>query len=426
MHPATPLGPSRLRPWGRGTLVGLALALLACGGGGASPEPLPGAPGPVRLQIRGRQLLGPEGGPVLLHGANLRDNLTGGGGTAPMLTAAEADDLAIQLSLNFVRLRISFEGANRDDADPSGLSAALRQDLANAIDLLRARRVWILLEMRTDDATANGAALYDPGSATFARYRTAWAWIARTYRGTDYIAGYGLLAEPSPDKAGLDPVGALVGFQAALMAAISAEDPRTPFFVGPAFNYDTMGYRWDAYFEDARLAPYRGRLVYEVNLLMPKPWITDGTLPSAPGTWSWPQPPAADFSPLLTVAPGESFVRPQDDERIFSKRRQEAANAPLLMSRAFLDWYLGFAKAFALRHQVPMVVDQFGASTAVNTTEHPEQQLTYEQDVVSAAEAAGFGWSRWIYSGHPSDRSIAGNPSVHAFYASLGAARPGP
>jgi hypothetical protein len=343
-----------------------------------------------------------------------------------MLTEPEANDLASNLSLNFVRLRISFEGANRDDADPSGLALALRHDLAAAIDLLRARRVWILLEMRTDDATANSAAFYDPGSAEFARYRKAWTWIARTYQATDYIAGYGLLAEPSPDKAGLEPVNSLIAFQSALMGAISQEDARTPFFIGPAYNYDTMGYRWDAYFDDSRLAPYRARFVYEVNLLMPKPWIEDGTLPSAPETWVWPQPPATDFSPLLAIGQGENLQRPRDDERIFTKRRQEAANAPLLMNRAFLDWYLGFAKDFAVRHQVPMVVDQFGASTAVGTGAHPEQQLAYEQDVIGAAEAAGFGWCRWIYSGHPAERSIAGNDAVHAFYAGIGAARPGP
>ena len=406
-------------------VLGAVLGLAACGGGGSEAAPAQTPPtAPLRLQVSGRQLLGPDGRAVRLFGANLRDNLGGGGG--PMVTAEEADDLARNLRFTFVRLRISWEGTNRDDADPSGFSAALRQDLAASVELLRARGLWILLEMRTDDVTANAPALYDPASSTFAAYRKAWVWLARTFRGTDRIAGYGLLAEPSPDKAGLDPVPALVGFQAALMGGIAAEDDRTPFFVGPAYNYDTLGYRWDAYATDPRLAPFRGRLVYEVNLLQPKPWIDDGSLPdgvpAASGTWPQPE---GDLNALLTVAPGESLQRPQDDERIFTRRRQEPAGFPLLLSRGFPSWYLGFARAFAERHQVPMVVDQFGASTKVNAS-GAGQQLGYEQAVIEAAEAAGFGWCRWIYKSRAEDRSLAGNPEVEAFYRAIGAARSGP
>lgn len=384
--------------------------------------------GPWRLTPRGRDLLDPQGTPVLLHGANLRDNLSPTGESVPILTASEADDLATGLSLNFVRLRLSFERGNRDDSDPSGLSATARRHLQEAVDLLKARRVWMLLEMRTDDATANSAAFYEPGSADFQHYRTAWTWLARTYRDTDFIAGYGLLAEPSPDRTTDDPVPALVGFQAALMEAVSREDSRTPFFVGPAFNYDTMGFRWDAYHDDPRLQPYQGRLVYEVNLLMPKPWIKDGTVPAGAAADSnlWPRTAATDFSPLLSIATGESYQRPRDDEKIFGKRRQEPEHFQLLMSRAFLAWYLGFARDFAGRHQVPMVVDQFGASTLVNTAGRPAQQLAYEQDVIDVAEAIGMGWCRWVYASNPADRSIAGNAEVHAFYAKVGAARAGP
>ncbi|HJW33644.1 MAG TPA: hypothetical protein VJ505_09800 [Holophagaceae bacterium] len=412
-------------PWARA--VGALLLLLACGGGTSEPPP-PGSPAPLRLKISGKHLLGPDGRPVLLHGANLRDNLVGGGQSSPMVTAEEAADLALQLRFNFVRLRMSFEQGNRDDADPSGLSLAFRQELLASVELLRAQRIWILLEMRTDDETANHAPLYDPASPEFASYKKAWLWIARTFRTTDWIAGYGLLAEPSPDKAGLDPVPALIGFQSALMEAITGEDARTPFFVGPAYNYDTLGYRWDAYQTDPRLAAYRGRLVYEVNLLMPKPWIVDGSVPTGVPVEAgiWPQASGGDFEALLQVAPGETFVRPRDDERIFTKRRQEAATFPLLMTRGFPAWYLGFAQAFADRHQVPLVMDQFGASTTVNTAAHPDQQLAYEQAVIEAAEAAGMGWCRWIYSGHPLDRSIAGNPAVHDFYARVGAIRQGP
>lgn len=417
----------------------IALVLTACGGASdesaqrenAATRHAQAAPQALRLTPNGMQLKGPNGQTVRLHGANLRDNLdSDGNASTEILSESEADDIAHNLSFNFVRLRLSVERGNRDDSHPSGLSAPARQALDGAIRLLSARKVWILLEMRTDDATANSAALYDPNSPVFQRYRDTWTWLAQTYRNTDYIAGYGLLAEPSPDRAPgkENPVEMLVRFQSALMQAIQPIDARTPLFVGPAFNYDTMGYRWDRYYDDGRFADFRGRMVYEVNLLMPKPWIQDGSVPpDVPTAYRlWPQPTVSDFSSLLEVKDGEKFLPGRDDEKIFNARRVEPDNFRKLMSREFPAWYLDYAHQFALRHQVPVVVDQFGASTAANDPDRPAQQLRYEQAVIDAAEGYGMGWSRWIYSANPQERSIVGNPAVRAFYVQIGQARPGP
>jgi hypothetical protein len=432
--------------------LGAAASWLAGCGGGATDEPTPEASAaealqsasalppsasavkpssttrPLRLTPSGRLLKGPDGQAVILHGANLRDNLTASGDSRAILTREEADDLAINLSFNFVRLRLSHEGANLDDDHESGLTQAARTTLNDAIELLRERRVWMLLEMRTDDDTANSATLYRPGTVPFNRYCKTWTWLAKTYRNTDYIAGYGLLAEPSPDKDKSvdDPVSLLIQFQSALMAAISVHDAVTPFFIGPAFNYDTMGYRWNDYYTHRLLAPFRKRLVYEVNMLSPKPWISDGTGPGGTSPGDWPQPSVDDFSPLLTVAPGEDLVPGRDDERIFTRRSKENANFHMLMASNYAQWYLGFANAFAMAHQVPMVVDQFGASTLVNTTARPWQQLNYEQELIRTALRMGMGWSRWVYSANPLDRSIAGNTDVHQFYRAIGATLPGP
>lgn len=440
-HPLGPVFTSRLHAMRLNALLHpsvwlLLVGLAACGGGGdglVSPPVPPPVPVPVpdgstlRLLPSGRQLLDPSRQPVLLHGANLRDNLTTDGASTPILTQAEADDLALNLHANFVRLRISWEQGNRDDNDPSGLSTQARQYLADAIALLRARHIWTLLEMRTSDAVANSPALYTTTSSTFAQYRKVWTWLASTYGGTDYIAGYGLLAEPSPNRAGLEPVSSLVTFYSALMAAIAPIDARTPFFIGTAFNYDTMGFRWDAYFTDPQLVTYQPRLVYEVNVLSPKPWIDSASLPPGtdPAAMGWPQAAATDFTPLITAAPGENLQMPDDQERIFGRRSQEPALFPKLMSKAYLQWYLGFAADFAARHQVPMVVDQFGATTNVNAY-RAGQQLVYEQDVIDVAEAYQMGWCRWVYSNGAKDRSIAGNPDVYNFYAAIGAARGGP
>jgi len=406
---------------------------------------------PQRLAIEGRILKDAAGNVVRLHGVNLRDNLVGRSPseernpdnclitcppndsackqtTGAIITATEADTLASTLSLNFVRLRISFEGINRNDCDPDGtnLSPDLRRQLDEAVNLLAARQVWMLIEMRTADTVANEPGLYTPGQPDFVAYQKAWTYLAKRYANVDYIAGYGLLAEPSPDKAfpAGEVVDKLTGFQHAMMDAVHAQDPKTPFFIGPAFNYDTMGYRWDAY--KTAFPEYAGRIIYEVNLLTPKTWIKFGknddpaNNPAAVDV-AYPVTPAATPAQLTAtlLEPISNFTRPRDDERIFSKRSD--LNFPMLMSKNYFAWYLGFAQAFAERHQVPMVVDQFGATSLAIE----RGQLQYEQDVIDAAEAAGMGWCRWIYASGD-DRDVFDDPRITNFYAARGAERAGP
>jgi hypothetical protein len=168
-------------------------------------------------------------------------------------------------------------------------------------------------------------------------------------------------------------------------------------------------------------------MVYELNMPSPKSWVTHAAAPDGSDAGPWPRPAADDFMPLLSIAPGEKYVRPRDDEQIFTKRSKEMDKFPLLMSSNYADWYLGFAAAFAEKHQVPMVLDQFGATTSVNTEQRPCQQLRYEYQVIETAERLGMGWSRWLYSNESTlDRSIAGNKNVHEFYRQIGLKRAGP
>ncbi len=149
--------------------------------------------GPIRLVIAGRELLGPNGQPVHLYGGNLKN-----------LTQDEVNDLADDLSFNFVRLRVSWDlqpdgGADvRDDNDPTEISKTYRDALDNYMTWLTAKRIWVLIEMRADDTTtADDPAFYDTNSALFAKYRTAWEYIAERYKTYDYVAGYGLSRAPT-------------------------------------------------------------------------------------------------------------------------------------------------------------------------------------------------------------------------------------
>jgi len=437
-------------------LASLIVVLAACSHPADSPTDAtsitPDSPvvdGPRRLRASGQDLVDNDGTIVHVRGVNLRDNLLGDDPepdfnpdncvtTCPpnepkcsqksgsIVTADEVDDIVDTLHLDFVRLRVSFEGINRNDCDPDGtnMSADLRAKLDDAVNLLAARHVWMLIEMRTSDTVANAVDLYTPGTPDFIAYSHAWTYLASHYANTDYIAGYGILAEPSPDVV-VDAdhvVETLTGFQNEMMTTIDAQDHRTLLFIGPASNYDTLGYRWDAY--ATAFPAFAGRIAYEVNLLSPKPWIGTGLDPDT-NPASYPMLPGytADELTAALLAPSGNLTVPRDDEKLFTKNRD--GNFAKLMNPSYLAWHLGWARTFAETHHVPMVVDQFGATATVSGTTPPTPtpgQLAYEHDLIDAATEANMGWCRWLYS-TPSMkeqvRDIVHNPVVHAFYAGL-------
>jgi len=384
----------------RAFLAGVAaLGARAVGGCGADEGVLVGpddGDSPKRLRVVDGELVGPSGDPIRLRGANVEG-----------IDEADVADLQ-SLGLNAVRMRISFEGDHRDDDHPTALSARYRDEIDLWVRACRGAGVWMIFEMRADDALTNSPALYDPTSSDFDAYRRAWVHLATAYGRTDYIAGLGLLAEPSVNKATkVDRVATLTRFHLALMDAIRDEagDSATLFFIGPDFNYDTMQYRFDAYHDD--YAAYAGRLVYEVNLLMPKPWIQDGTGPAGDKLVFPVAPEPTGFDELLAPVDG---VDPDDWETTFSKHREDPALFPKLLSRAFLPWYLGRALAFREKFAVPMLVDQFGASSDAGG------QLDYERAVIDLLEAEGLHFCRWSYNAGSPDRMLKKDDGARALY----------
>lgn len=402
---------SRPRPW---PLAGLALMVGLSGcGAGTSPPADTSAPPAARLHIQGALLAAPDGRALRLRGVNVEG-----------VTAQDVDTIADAFRMNLIRLRISFIPENRADTE-SGFSDAYRAQIDEWVDLIKARRLWMVLELRANDNVANSADFYDttrtaacakPTScADFGYYLKAWRYLASRYKDTDYIAGYGLLAEPSADKAGLsDPQRALVEFQKTLMDAISAIDPRTPFFIGPNYNYDTMEYAQDLHF-DHFMPTYRDRLVYEVNYLTPKEWITRGEWTVDAGKPTYPfADPADGYASLL-----EGLQADTPPERVYNQRRVEPGNYEKTLSKGHIAWYLQWPLQFRARHQVPLYVDQFGAGTEA------QGQLAYEADLIDFFEANELHWTRWSYNaGGPEGRGrtlLPPNDAAMAFYRSLAA-----
>lgn len=453
------MNPMTWKPVARAAMLMAAGLVAGCGGGGATDESGemrtaqaantaaaadcgPAGCAPKRLSIQGRTLLDPQGHAVRLRGVNVDG-----------LDVQEGAVIAGQFKMNAVRLRVTYSKDTRADT-PSGFRADYLAKIDAWVAAARANGLWMVLEMRASDAIGNDAAFYDTsktgpcGPAVafercphFGYYRHAWRALAERYRGSDYIAGYGLLAEPSADKTGAaNPAATLVAFQRALMDEINHVDQRTPFFVGPNYNYDTMEYRLDDYF----IAEYQGRVVYEVNFLVPKEWINSGTwtLPCTNNASSGTDPAGANPAGLASIPaaivgsapaggpnpackPVYPFADPADGygsllagadaatppERTFNQQRVRPGNYQKTLSKGFIPWYLQWPLAFRDRHDVPLYVDQFGAGTAARG------QLAYEGDLLDFFEAQQLHWTRWSYNAGDASRTMEPpNSAVIDFY----------
>lgn len=443
---------------------------------------------PKRLTIRGSQIYDELQRPIVLRGANVNAN---DGSVAP---ATAADEMKNTYKMNCARLPVEFKyfppghpsyadrtiDENGDlidlytySLDGSGLlvRTATPNTVPDIVELtqlwvtkLTEQGLWTYLEARANDCDANAEQaepnendghFYDTTSLRHTKFLNFWVAIANAFKNTDYIAGYGILAEPSASRVATSaptdptpqPVTMLTNFQIAVMNKISATsgggagDTWTPFFVGTDFNYDTLQFRYPDY--DAVIAAYPERCVFEVNVLMPKPWIQHGwsaTTASTPidpppgwadcygattiagdptGTqYTYPQTALSNYDVLLTRTAGEIAAndpKAWEAEKIFNRRRVETANFPGLLNRNFFEWYLQhYASGFMATNKVPFVLDQFGASTAALG------QLSYEKDLIETAEKFGLGWTRWGYNAGSSTRQIKGNTAVETYYGTIG------
>jgi hypothetical protein len=390
---------------------------------------------PARLTLSGR---------VFRHGG--KDVKLRGGNFEGLVTAKTAGDQAAvvadftqNLHLNFARYRISFDNVNR----PSCLSEE-QEAYLDDVHYLTDAGVWVLIEMRAEDAwSASSPDLYVPGTAVNTNYKCAWTYAANKVKSLPFIAGYGLLAEPSANKNFPQGESAdkLRAFQIDLMNHLTNDvgDTWTPFFLGADYNYDTMQFRKDAshdgdlYFTALPTA-YKKRVAYEVNFLTPKPWINEGTGPGPDlNAWDLGAPLAFPQPDPTGAAPFDFFVTPNappfsgetgwDLERIFSHHREDPSQFPKLLSRAFIPWYMGYALGFSQRNSVPIVVDQFGAARESNTTGQIVQgQVEFERALVQWFEQNQFGWSRWGYNAGDHTRKMddpSENTEIRSFYATL-------
>lgn len=218
----------------------------------ATPPPPNGSSNATRLEVRGKDILDPNGTPIVLRGWNW-----GAWGTWQPEDAAEN----AKQGANIVRIPLRWWGEypagedSRRDEDPGHIDAAHLKVLDAVIDGIVSQHLWVDLFFDSNcgqgsvehgtlaacGATADGKPknfANDPD--TRQKFVEVWTFLADRYAKKPFIGMYELLSEPNmgcTNKKNCEDWTSFAKFYGALVPLVRAKDPRTPILVGAGGSY---------------------------------------------------------------------------------------------------------------------------------------------------------------------------------------------
>jgi hypothetical protein len=244
--------------------------------GGAPPAIDASAPkAAARLKVQGKDVLGPDGKPVVLRGWNW-----GNWGT---WQPQDPGDHQMQ-GATIVRLPIRWWGdypAGQDarlDGALGHMEPGHLMELDHQIQALADKHIWVDIFVDSNcgqastvhDTVAACGTGSDGAAANFAndadakqKYLELWSFLADHYKDQPYIAMYELLAEPNfgcNDGGGCKDWTAFPKFYAQVIPVVRAKDPVTPILVGTGSSYSMKRI-------DTALIPGVGNLIYTGDIL---------------------------------------------------------------------------------------------------------------------------------------------------------------
>jgi endoglucanase len=175
------------------------------GSGGGSASGSGGAGGAVpslpMLRRAGRDIVGPDGAPVLLRGVSFGNDVWSGRAAPPTKHHAEADFQRLRdWGMNAIRFYLNYQ-LFEDDGAPYQYKPSGWAWLDQNIDWGRRHGVYLILNMHLPQggfqSNGAGAALWQVAENR-ARLQALWRAIAERYRSEGTIAGFDLLNEPRP------------------------------------------------------------------------------------------------------------------------------------------------------------------------------------------------------------------------------------
>ena len=291
-------------------------------------------------------------------------------------THTTAQDITLIKSMGFDHVRMPIEPAPlmRETPDPSILDATYLQYVDNALDMILATGLAVVVDIHPSDEFKLRMLREDRNIEAFAKFWRAFA----TH-----------LSKRSPDSVFLEVINEPMvedgyrwyGIQQKLIASMRAGAPQHTIIAG--------GHRWSGLYEMLFLEPYAdANVIYNFHFYEPFAFTHQGATwagPNLPFYKNVPYPSSPDAAKLLldTIA---------DEPARYNLLRYGEDN----WNAARIDRELGFAAAWAARHRVYITCNEFGAFRRFSK---PVDRVAWLQDMRTALEKHGIGWTMWDYAG---------------------------
>jgi GNAT superfamily N-acetyltransferase len=290
-------------------------------------------------------------------------------------THTTAQDIALIKSMGFDHVRFPIEPAPLiNEADPSILNATYLQYVDNALDMMLATGLAVIVDIHPSDEFKLRMHRDERGVEAFAKFWRAFA-THLAKRNPDFVY-LEIINEPV-----IEDAHRWYGIQAKLIAAIRE--------VAPNHTIIVAGHRWSGLSEMLALEPYAdANVIYNFHFYEPFAFTHQGATWAGPHlpfykNIPYPSSPDAVKSLLDTIA---------DEPARYNLLRYGEDN----WNASRIDRELGFAAAWAAKHRVLITCNEFGV---FRRFVKPSDRAAWLRDMRIALEKHNIGWTMWDYAG---------------------------
>ncbi len=310
-------------------------------------------------------------------------------------THTTESDIALIKSMGFDHVRFTLDPAPLfDESAPARLKSDYLSHLDRALDMLLAGGLAVIVDIHPSDEFKIRLRADDKHVAAFTEF---WRSLARhlSVRDPERLL-LEILNEPMVEDA-----YRWMGIQARLVAAIRESAPRHTIIA--------TGARWSSIEQLLLLEPVADRnVIYNFHFYEPHTFTHQGA------TWG------ADYWPYLKNIPYPSS--PETVSALLPAIENQAARGALQdygeqrWNPERVQREIALAVAWARKRGVPLMCNEFGVYRAYTPT---DARLRWIEDVRTALERNGIGWTMWDYAGSfgvavrkdgravPDDRTLA-------------------
>ena len=291
-------------------------------------------------------------------------------------THTTAQDIALIKSMGFDHVRFPIEPAPllKETPDPSVLNTTYLQYIDSALDMILATGLAVIIDIHPSDEFKLRMNREERGVEAFAKFWRAFA-THLSKRDPEFVF-LEVINEPMVEDG-----YRWFGIQGKLIASIRAGAPNHTIIAG--------GHRWSGLYEMLFLEPYSDpNVIYNFHFYEPFAFTHQGA------TWAGPNLPYYKNVPYPSS--------PEAVKLMLDTVLDEPAKYNLLRygednwNAGRIDRELAMAAAWAAKHRVYITCNEFGA---FRRFAKPADRVAWLQDMRTALEKHGIGWTMWDYSG---------------------------